>query len=177
MLRCHPSSSSDLAAGRVPWRVTHNDTKINNVMLDNETGEGVAVIDLDLVMPGSVLYDFGDEIRTSIGHFAENERDLGKVRADTRCFEQLVAGYLDVTRAWLTPRELELLCFSGMLVTLTIGVRFLTDYLEGDVYFRVHRSEENLDRCRTQFALVRSIEEQRDVMESIVQRYAGVSAG
>jgi hypothetical protein len=161
----------ELESGALPWRVTHNDTKINNVMLDNATGEGIAVIDLDSIMPGSSLYDFGDEMRTSIGHFAENERDLSKVFVDLEYFEQLVAGYLSSARDALTKRELELLAFSGILITFTIGVRFLTDYLQGDVYFRTHREGENLDRARTQFALVRSIEQNRDTMEKLVQKH------
>ncbi|MCE9615647.1 MAG: aminoglycoside phosphotransferase family protein [Lentisphaerae bacterium] len=161
----------DLESGAIPWRVTHNDTKINNVMLDDQTGAGIAVIDLDSVMPGSILYDFGDEMRTSIGHFAENERDLSKVFVDLEYFDQLVGGYLSATRDTLTKREIELLCFSGILITFTIGIRFLTDYLQGDVYFRTHREGENLDRARTQFALVRSIEDNRDTMEAMVQKH------
>lgn len=161
----------DLDSGALPWRVTHNDTKINNVMLDDKTGEGIAVIDLDSVMPGSILYDFGDEMRTSIGHFAENERDLSKVFVDFEYFDQLAAGYLSSAREALSPRELELLCFSGILITFTIGVRFLTDHLQGDVYFRIHRDGENLDRARTQFALVRAIEENRERMERMVRMH------
>lgn len=162
---------NDLENGALPWRVTHNDTKINNVMLDDATGAGIAVIDLDSVMPGSILYDFGDEMRTSIGHFAENERDLSKVFVDLEYFDQLVAGYLSSARATLTKREIELLVFSGILITFTIGIRFLTDYLQGDVYFRTHRDGENLDRARTQFALVRSIEQNRDAMEKLVLKH------
>lgn len=162
---------NDLNSGALPWRVTHNDTKLNNVMLDDRTGQGLAVIDLDTVMPGSMLYDFGDEMRTSIGHFAENERDLAKVYVDLEYFDQLAAGYLSSARATLTAREVELLVFSGILITLTIGIRFLTDYLQGDVYFRTHSEEENLDRCRTQLALVRSIEANRSRMEAIVDKH------
>lgn len=159
-----------LASGAIPTRVTHNDTKINNVLLDAVTGRGVAVIDLDTVMPGSILYDFGDQIRSSVGHFVENERDLGKIYVDLDRFEALARGYLASARAFLTPAETELLAFSGRLITFEIGLRFLTDYLQGDVYFRTHRPGENLDRCRTQFAFVRSQEQHRDEMERIVGR-------
>ncbi|MDA0990173.1 MAG: aminoglycoside phosphotransferase family protein [Verrucomicrobia bacterium] len=157
----------DLASGVLPTRVTHNDTKINNVMLDDQTGDGICVIDLDTVMPGSVLYDFGDEIRTSVGHFQENERDLSLVYADMDFFRELVAGYLSATRDHLNTRERELLVFSGIVGTFRIGLRFLTDYLEGDVYFRTHRDGENLDRARTQFTFTRDLEKQRPAMEAI----------
>lgn len=157
--------------GTIPLRVTHNDTKINNVMLDDRTGEGVCVIDFDTIMPGSVLYDFGDEIRTSSGHFMENETDLSKVVIDLDFFDSLAKGYIEEAREFLGPRELELLPFSGMLITFTIGVRFLTDYLQGDVYFKIHHPDENLDRTRTQFEFVKSIQAGQDAMAQIVKRY------
>ncbi len=158
-----------LASGDLPVRVTHNDTKINNVMLDNATGRGVCVIDLDTVMPGSLLYDFGDQARSTVGDFAENERDLGRVEARMDRFEALVRGYRDAAGDTLTPLERELMPLSAMLMTYEVGIRFLTDYLEGDVYFRANRPGENLDRARTQLALVRSMQAQQAAMESLAR--------
>jgi hypothetical protein len=160
-----------LACGRLPQRVTHNDTKINNVMLDHHDGRGVCVIDLDTVMPGSVLYDFGDEVRTSTVNAAEDERDLSKVRFSLENFSELVRGYLESAGDFLTEEEVNLLAFSGRLITFEIGLRFLTDYLEGDVYFKVRREGHNLDRCRTQFEMVRQMEELSDEMEAIVAKH------
>jgi len=160
-----------LAAGEIPERITHNDTKINNVMLDDRTGEGVAVIDLDTVMPGCALYDFGDMVRTSTAAAAEDEKDLSKVFSRKEYFEALVGGYLSRAK-FLTPAELELLAFSGRLITLTIGIRFLTDYLAGDTYFRTAYPEHNLVRCRTQLKMVKSMEEQRAEYERIVREAA-----
>ncbi len=158
-----------LADGRLPWRVTHNDTKINNVMLDDKTGEGICVIDLDTCMPGSVLYDFGDEIRTTTATAAEDERDLSKVNFDLNLFGALVQGYLSTAGAFLTPEEKRLLPFSGRLLTFECGLRFLTDFLEGDTYFRTHREGQNLDRCRTQFHLVAQMEAQEEQMNQFVK--------
>ena len=159
-----------LRAGTLPERVTHNDTKLNNVLLDDVTQEGVCVIDLDTVMPGSALYDFGDLVRTSTSPAAEDETDLSKVTMQLPMFEALVRGYLSSARGFLTPREKELLPFAGKLITLEIGLRFLTDWLEGDTYFKIKRPTHNLDRCRTQFKLVASIEEQLPAMQEIVGR-------
>jgi Ser/Thr protein kinase RdoA (MazF antagonist) len=147
-----------LADGRLPLRITHNDTKINNVLFDNQTGKAICIIDLDTTMPGSSLYDFGDMVRTTTSFAAEDETDLTKVRLELEMFRALADGYLEEARDFLTPSELDLLAFSGRLITFTIGLRFLTDFLEGDVYFRVHRPGHNLDRARSQFALVRSME-------------------
>ncbi len=160
-----------MAAGSLPSRVTHNDTKINNVMIDDRDGRGICVIDLDTVMPGTVLYDFGDQVRTATGTAAEDERDLRKVRFQIEMFEALVRGYLEAARDFLVPAELEHLAFSGRLITFEIGLRFLTDYLEGDVYFKTHRPDHNLDRCRTQFEMVRQMEEQAHAMDRVVARY------
>jgi Ser/Thr protein kinase RdoA (MazF antagonist) len=160
-----------MAAGALACRVTHNDTKINNVMLDDATGEGVCVIDLDTVMPGSMLYDFGDQARSTSGRFAENERDLTKIQLDLDRFDHLVHGYLDAARSALNAEELALLPFAGMLMTYECGIRFLTDYLQGDVYFRTSRPGENLDRCRTQLALVQRMLEQEGALNAIVARY------
>jgi hypothetical protein len=156
------------ARGEIPERITHNDTKINNVMLDDATGQGVCVIDLDTVMPGLALYDFGDMVRSATAAAKEDERDLSKVGSRIEMFEALARGYLSEA-AFLVPGEVEELVFSGQLITLTIGIRFLTDYLSGDVYFRTHRPGQNLDRCRTQLQMVRSMESQADAMEAIVR--------
>lgn len=158
-----------MKTGAVPERVAHNDTKLNNVMIDLASGKAVCVIDLDTVMPGSVLYDFGDLVRTSTSPAAEDERDLAKVVMQLPMFKALVGGYLRGAQSFLTAAELELLAFSGKLITLEIGIRFLTDHLQGDVYFKTHRPNHNLDRCRTQFRLVQSIEEQYDAMQAAVR--------
>ncbi len=159
-----------LRDGTLPERVTHNDTKLNNVLLDDVTQEGVCVIDLDTVMPGSALYDFGDLVRTSTSPAAEDETDLSKVTMQLPMFAALVRGYLSSARGFLTPREKELLPFAGKLITFEIGLRFLTDWLEGDTYFKIKRPSHNLDRARTQFKLVASIEEQLPAMREIVAR-------
>lgn len=157
------------ARGEVPSRVTHNDTKFNNVLLDEETGEAMCVVDLDTVMPGLVLYDFGDMIRTTTSRTAEDEQFLDRVELEMPMFEALTRGYVEATRDFLTPAERKLLVLSGKLITLTIGIRFLTDYLEGDQYFRIHREHHNLDRCRKQFKLIQSIMEKEEAMERFVQ--------
>jgi aminoglycoside phosphotransferase (APT) family kinase protein len=158
------------AKGEIPERITHNDTKLNNVMIDDKTGEGVCVIDLDTVMPGLVHYDFGDMVRTSTSPAAEDEKDLSKVKMQFHMFEALLRGYMSTAGDFLTPTEREYLPFSGKLITLEIGIRFLTDYLQGDVYFKTHREGHNLDRCRTQFKLVESIEEQMDKMMDLLKQ-------
>jgi hypothetical protein len=162
------SATRILIDARLPERVTHNDTKFNNVMLDDATGEGICVIDLDTVMPGLALYDFGDMVRTTTSPAREDERDLSKVRMQFPMFEALARGYL-AAADFLTPAEKKFLPFSGKLITLEIGLRFLTDFLTGDTYFKVHREGHNLDRCRTQFKLVESIEEQEAAMEKLVE--------
>ena len=158
-----------MAEGKIPERITHNDTKINNVMLDDETGEGICVIDLDTIMPGISLYDFGDLVRTSTSPAAEDEKDLSKVYARMEMFEALARGFLEGAGGCLTPAEIENMPFSGMLITFEIGVRFLTDYLDGDKYFKTKREGHNLDRCRTQFKLVQSLQEQEDKMNEIMK--------
>ena len=139
--------------GEIPLRVTHNDTKLNNVMLDDATGKGIAVIDLDTVMPGSLCYDFGDSIRFGCSTAAEDEPDTGKVHFSLDLYQVYLKGYLSAVGK-ITPRERELLPWGAVLMTYECGMRFLTDYLEGDVYFRTHRPQHNLDRARTQFKLV-----------------------
>ena len=160
-----------MSAGRIPERVTHNDTKLNNVMIDDRTGEGICVIDLDTVMPGSVLYDFGDSVRLGAATAAEDERDLAKVGFDLDMFDRLAAGYLDAARDFLVPAETERLAFSAKLLTLECGIRFLTDHLKGDVYFKIHREGHNLDRARTQFKMVAEMEQRMGDMESVIRKY------
>ncbi len=154
-----------LAKKKVPERITHNDTKFNNVMLDVVTGEAMCVVDLDTVMPGCALYDFGDMVRTTTSPTLEDELDLAKVQMRMPMFKALARGYLEQAGRFLTKGERALIAFSGKLITFTIGIRFLTDYLSGDSYFRVHRPHHNLDRCRTQFKLVDSIERQEEAMQ------------
>lgn len=151
-------------SGAIPERITHNDCKFNNVMLDDGTGKAVCVVDLDTVMPGLVHYDFGDMIRTTTSPTAEDERNLSRIHMHMDMFQALLEGYLDSAGAFLTEAEKEYLPFAGKYITFLIGLRFLTDYLLGDVYFKVHREGHNLDRCRTQFQLIRSMEKQKDAM-------------
>lgn len=157
-----------LASGEIPLRVTHNDTKLNNVLLDEVTEAPVAVIDLDTVMPGSALYDFGDAIRFGSNPAAEDERDLEKVYCELPFFAAYTGGYLAACGGSLTEKEMELLPFSARLMTYECGMRFLTDYLLGDTYFRIHRPAQNLDRCRTQFKLVADMERKAGEMAKIV---------
>jgi len=160
-----------LINAKLPERATHNDTKFNNVMLDDVTGEGVCVVDLDTLMPGLTLYDFGDMVRTTTSPAKEDELDLKRVTMQLPMFESLVRGYLMFANDFLTPAEKRLLVFSGKLITFEIGVRFLTDFLGGDTYFKVHRNGHNLDRCRTQFKLVESIEQQEEQMNNLVEKF------
>jgi hypothetical protein len=164
------SMTGILLDAKLPERVTHNDTKFNNVMLDDATGEGICVLDLDTVMPGLALYDFGDLVRTTTSPAAEDEPDLSKVTMQFPMFEALVRGYLAAAGGFLTQAEKRYLAVSGKLITFETGIRFLTDYLSGDSYFKVHREGHNLDRCRTQFKLVESIERQEDQMNALVER-------
>ncbi|MCL5103315.1 MAG: aminoglycoside phosphotransferase family protein [Armatimonadetes bacterium] len=159
-----------LARGQLPERVTHNDTKLNNVMIDDLTGEGVCVIDLDTVMPGSALYDFGDSVRIGASTSVEDERDLGKVGMSLDMFDRLAHGYMDAARDFLTPNEIDYLPFSAKLMTFECGMRFLADHLSGDTYFKIHRDGHNLDRCRTQFKMVAEMEQQTDLMDAIVAK-------
>ncbi len=159
-----------LASGEIPLRVTHNDTKLNNVLFDGKTGEGLCVIDLDTVMPGSALYDFGDSIRFGASTAAEDEIDLSKVECDLALFEIYTKGYLEGCRGSLTEQEIRLFPEAAKIMTLECGMRFLTDHLQGDTYFRIHRPGHNLDRARTQFKLVRDMESKWDEMKEIVER-------
>lgn len=160
-----------LKRGELPLKVTHNDTKLNNVLIDNETGEGVCVIDLDTIMPGSSLYDFGDSIRFGTNPAAEDERDLSKVNMDMNLFEVYVDGFVTAVGDSLTENEAKNLAFSAILMTYECGIRFLADHLSGDTYFKIHRENHNLDRCRTQFKLVEDMEKNLDRMNEIVMKY------
>ena len=162
---------SALREGRLPLRVTHNDTKLNNILIDRESGEGICVIDLDTVMPGLAINDFGDSIRFGANHSAEDERDLTKVNFDLELFDVYAAGFLEGAGGALTETELDYLPWGAKLMTLECGIRFLTDYLEGDHYFRIHREGQNLDRCRTQFKLVSDMEAAWDDMKAVVDKY------
>ncbi len=155
--------------GRLPERIAHNDTKINNVLLDDRTRKAICVIDLDTVMPGSALYDFGELVRTSTSPAGEDESDLDKVFVRMDIFEALVEGYLSEAGEFLTPGEREGLTLGARLMTFENGIRFLADYLEGDVYYKTSRATQNLDRCRAQFKLLESIEENEDEMNRIIR--------
>lgn len=155
--------------GEIPVRITHNDTKINNVMLDEKTHEGVCVIDLDTVMPGLSLYDFGDMVRTATNPAEEDQRDLSKVTMRMPIFEMLVRGFAEETHTFLTPTEKKHLVFTGKLITFEQMIRFLADHLAGDIYYKIHRDGHNLDRCRTQMKMIRSIIAQEDQMNALAE--------
>ena len=158
-----------LAGGTLVERPTHNDTKLNNVLFDGAEGTGLCVVDLDTVMPGLFLYDFGDLVRSAVSPSAEDERDLSKVEASEPVFEALVRGTVDALGDGLPPADRERLVLAGQVITFEIGIRFLTDHLDGDVYFKIHREGHNLDRARTQFALVTSLEEKEERLQRIVE--------
>jgi hypothetical protein len=158
-----------LESGAVPLRVTHNDTKINNVMIDAMSDTAVCVIDLDTVMPGLALYDFGDLVRSAVSPSEEDEMDLSKIEVRMPVFKALVEGYLHSAGDFLNEAELDLLVDSAIIMTLEVGIRFLQDFIEGDVYFKTHRPGQNLDRCRTQLKLVELLEQRRDELRGIVR--------
>ncbi len=158
-----------LEGGELPWRVTHNDTKFNNVLFDLQSHKAVAIVDLDTCMPGSPLYDFGDLVRTAGVPANEDEKDLSKVFLDQNLFAGLARGYLGALGTKLAPLELELMSYAPRLITLTIGLRFLTDYINGDIYFKTEYPEHNLVRARNQFKIVSSMEEKALEMEQIVR--------
>ena len=155
--------------GKIPVRITHNDTKFNNILLD-ENDKALCVIDLDTVMPGYVHYDFGDAIRTAANIAAEDEKELSKVKMDIDLFEAYANGYLSETRDTLNAVEKEYLAFAPRLITFTIALRFLTDYLDGDHYFKIHHEHHNLQRARAQFKLVESMEDQYASMQQIIKK-------
>ncbi len=158
--------------GKLPLRVTHNDTKLNNILFDNITNKGICIIDLDTVMPGLSLYDFGDSIRFGANTAAEDEKDLSKVSLSLSLYEAYVKGYLGSAKDALTALEKELLPMGAKMMTYECGIRFLTDYLNGDVYFHVNYPEHNLDRCRTQFELVKDMERKWTQMQEITKKYS-----
>jgi hypothetical protein len=160
-----------LKENKLPLKVTHNDTKLNNVMIDDGTGEGICVIDLDTVMPGLSLYDFGDSIRFGANPAAEDEKDLTKVWMELSLFEQFTKGFLEQAGKSLTDTEIKYLPFSAKIMTFECGIRFLTDHLNGDTYFKIHRDGHNLDRCRTQFKLVADMEQKMEDMKIIIAKY------
>jgi hypothetical protein len=162
-----------IRSGRVPTRVVHNDAKMANVLFDASTGAPLCVIDLDTVMPGSALHDFGDLVRSTVSPAHEDERNLSRVRVRLPVFETLASAYLAEAGALLTPAERSLLPVAGRIITLEQGVRFLTDYLNGDRYYRITRAEQNLDRCRAQLALLESMEYLEEHMERIVESQGG----
>ena len=156
-------------AGKIPLRITHNDTKFNNVLLDQDD-KGLCVIDLDTVMPGYVHYDFGDSIRTSTNTGAEDEADLSKVEMDITLFEAYARGFLEQTKDTLNDVEIDHLAFAGKLFPFIIGLRFLTDYVDGDNYFKIKHEGHNLQRARAQFKLLQSMERQYGEMREMVNK-------
>jgi len=159
-----------LRDGVLPLRVTHNDTKLNNILFDRDTRKALCIIDLDTVMPGLSLYDFGDSIRFGASTGAEDETDLDKVTLDLSLFEAFTKGYLEGCDGSLTAREIEMLPMGAKLMTYECGIRFLADFLTGDTYFKIHRANHNLDRARTQFKLVADMEAKWNQMAAIVQK-------
>ena len=157
--------------GKLPLKVTHNDTKSNNVMLDEETHKAVCVIDLDTIMPGFSVTDFGDAVRFGASTAAEDEKDLSKVNFDLDFFEAYVKGFIKGCQGMLDKKEIELLPEGAKMMTLECGMRFLADYIDGDLYFKTHYPEHNLVRARTQFKLVSDMEENWDKMKQIIQKY------
>ena len=158
------------ANGTLPLRVTHNDTKLNNILFDAETHEPVCVIDLDTVMPGYSVNDFGDSIRFGANTAVEDETDISKISLSLELFEAYAKGFIGGCNGSLTETELELLPVGAMMMTFECGMRFLTDYLEGDTYFKIHRPKHNLDRARNQFALVADMERKLPEMKAIIER-------
>ena len=161
-----------LDAGQLPLRVTHNDTKLNNILMDANTGQALCIVDLDTIMPGLVLFDYGDAIRFGANHNAEDEADLSKVQFDAHLFEVYTRGFLKGMGDRLTTLEIELLPWGARVITLEQGIRFLTDYLNGDVYYGTSRPGQNLDRTATQLTLVAQMEAQWPELKAIVARAA-----
>lgn len=172
----YPIIMNGLADGSIPLRVTHNDTKLNNILMDAETGKARAIIDLDTIMPGSMLFDFGDSIRFGASTALEDEKDLDKVHFSTEFFRAYAEGFVDEVRPTMTEREIELLAFGGNMMTMECGMRFLADYLVGDTYFATKYPEHNLVRTRTQIKLVREMErkvdETRVIVEEVIEKAA-----
>ena len=159
------------AEGKLPLRVTHNDTKLNNILFDAKSGKALCIVDLDTIMPGYSVNDFGDSIRFGATTALEDETDLSKVNFDISLYELYVKGFIEGAKGGLTEGELEMLPIGAIMMTFECGMRFLADYLNGDTYFRVHRPSHNLDRCRNQFKLVADMEARLDEMRAIVKKY------
>ena len=158
--------------GKLPLKVTHNDTKLNNILFDRESGKALCIIDLDTIMPGYSVNDFGDSIRFGATTALEDEADLSKVNFDIELYELYVKGFIEGAKGGLTEGELELLPIGAIMMTFECGMRFLTDHLNGDTYFRISREGHNLDRARNQFKLVSDMEKRLDEMREIVKKYA-----
>lgn len=167
---CHVICDA-LTKGELPLRVTHNDTKLNNIMIDNRTGKGLCVIDLDTVMPGSSLYDYGDSIRFGASTGAEDEQNLDLIWCDLELFEIYTKGYVEGCGGSLTETEIRMMPMGAKLMTLECGMRFLADHLQNDIYYKIHRENHNLDRARTQFKLVADMEAKWNEMNAIVEKY------
>ena len=159
--------------GLLPLRVSHNDTKLNNIMIDDTTGEALCIIDLDTIMPGFSIFDYGDSIRFGANTAQEDEVELSKVSLSLPLFEVYTKGFLEGCEGRLTKEELDMLPYGAKMMTLECGMRFLTDYLQGDTYFHISREKQNLDRCHTQFALVADMEKKWEEMLQIVDKYRG----
>ena len=157
--------------GRLPLRVTHNDTKLNNIMIDDATGQALCIIDLDTIMPGFSIFDYGDSIRFGANTAEEDEPDVSKVSLSLPLFDIYTKGFLEGCEGRLTEEEINMLPMGAKLMTMECGIRFLTDYLQGDVYFRISRENHNLDRTRTQFGLVADMEKKWQEMKAIVEKY------
>ena len=160
-----------LERGELPLRVTHNDTKLNNVMIDDETGKGLCVIDLDTVMPGLAIHDFGDSIRFGASTATEDEPDLSKVSIDLELFDIYTKGFIEASAGSLTPTEIDMIPMGAKVITLEQAIRFLMDHIQGDTYYKIHRENHNLDRARTQIKLVADMEAKWDQMKDIVNKY------
>ena len=166
------SIQKGLDSGDIPLRVTHNDTKLNNVLFDDKTGEGICVIDLDTVMPGSLLFDYGDSLRFGASTAVEDEADLDKVNFDLEYFEAYTKGFLSELGSKITKAEVDLLPLSALILTFECGIRFLTDYLNGDTYFKIHYADQNIIRAKNQLKLCQDIFAKLDKMADIVKKYA-----
>lgn len=160
-----------LLDGELPYKVTHNDTKLNNVMIDDATGKAICVIDLDTIMPGSILYDFGDAIRFGCNTSEEDESDFSKIKCDLGLFEEYVKGYLSALGDSVSKAEIDNLALSALVMTYECGMRFLTDYLNGDTYFKIKYPQHNLVRAKSQFALFKDMKKNYGKMQEIVYKY------
>ncbi|MDP4292395.1 MAG: phosphotransferase, partial [Bacteroidota bacterium] len=165
------SITRKINAGQIPMRITHNDTKFNNILFDAHN-HALCVVDLDTVMPGSVLHDFGDAIRTAASTAVEDEADLSKIGLDLELFKAYATGYMSEAHTFLTPAEIENLALSAKFMVFIIGLRFLTDFVDGDHYFKIQHQDHNLQRCRAQFQLVRSIESHFAQMQEVIEQLA-----